>query len=201
MPSLDEEIERLQRENDRLRAQLDQNQGPVRILAPENRAVMPSRLEMRQLFDAVATHWPNHFLTIAPDEFERAFKVLGTFHRQTEINSAHYAYHWTGVAKSRGVDVPMPAFLCAVLAWGDVPLVDWRLKDEGVVLAFGLNEFVGRLPRDEWRRTLRGEFAVPLDPRPKRHMESNAPRPVVLVDGRPLPDQMRYVGPRYEVDY
>jgi hypothetical protein len=82
-------------------------------------------------------------------------------------------------------------------AWSDIALTDWRLKEEGVALEFGLNEFVGRLPKDEWRRTLRGEFARLIDPRPKRHRAS--PEPNILIDGRPL--SQRFTGPRYWNDF
>jgi hypothetical protein len=70
------------------------------------------------------------------------------------------------------------------------------------LLEFALNEFTGRLPADEWQRTLRGEFCTLIDKRPKQRVgDGRTPRPVVLVDGRPWPDEMRYIGPRYQVDF
>ena len=62
-----------------------------------------------------------------------------------------------------------------------------------------IQKFESFRTKDEWRATLAGKFVQPLDKRPKRHKAS--PRPIVLVDGKPLPDQMRYVGPGYEVNF
>jgi hypothetical protein len=91
-------------------------------------------------------------------------------------------------------------FLAAALAWGDIPLIDWRLKNEGYLLAYGLNEYVGRLPRDEWLRTLEGKFAVPIDPRPRQRVgDGRTPRPIVYIDGQRVPDSDRFVGPGYDV--
>ncbi len=65
-----------------------------------------------------------------------------------------------------------------------------------------LSEFTGRLPRDEWRRTLRGEFVKPIDKRPRQRVgDGRTPRPSILVDGRELPNEMRYAGPGYQVDF
>jgi hypothetical protein len=170
---------------------------------------MPSILEMRELLDAIISKWPGDlhasgaggFVKVETDAFAAAFRALAMIHRQPDLDSSHSAGHWVALANSRlhgqGATSYWP-FLAAVLAWGDIAVTDWNLRDEGVPLEFGLNEFTGRLPRDEWRRTLRGEFATPIDPRAK--LSKPSPRPIVLVDGRPLPDQMRYVGPRY-VDF
>jgi hypothetical protein len=198
--SSDEEIAALRAENARLRA-AEEAQGPVRLLPPETRAVMPNNLQMRELFDAINTHWPRDFENVEREIFARAFEVLGSFHRQEEPDSTHYAWHWIAVAnvrlRNRGA-VSLNAFLCAALAWSDVPLTDWRLASEGFLLEFALNEFTGRLPTAEWQRTLRGEFRTLIDKRPKQRVgDGRTPRPSILIDGKPLPDQQRFVGPRY----
>jgi hypothetical protein len=197
----DEELDRLRRENIRLRAQLDR-QGMVRISGPECRAVWPSRTELRQLFDIIVLDRLREFKPIEFDMFTRAFSALGSIHRQPELDHTHYPWHWAAVARERaGGDITGDAFLAGALAWSDVLLTDWNLRDEGIVLVFGLNEFTGRLPVDEWRRTLAGKFAAPIDPRPRQRVGLTAPKPSILVDGRPLPDPMRFIGPGYEVDF
>jgi hypothetical protein len=184
--SHDEELVQLRRENSRLRAELEAleaHKGPVRIvpLLPETRAILPNSVQMRELFSAIATHWPRDFANVAPDEFTRAFRVLSTFHRQEEPDSTHYAWHWIAVTNARLRNqgaVSLNAFLCAVLAWGDIALTDWRLASEGFLLEFALNEFTGRLPADEWQRTLRGEFCTLIDKRPKQRVgDGRTPRP------------------------
>ena len=198
----DEEIAALKAENRRLRAE-QAAQGPVRIvpLLPETRAVMPNAVQMRELFDAVNTHWPRDFEAIEHDAFARAFRILGGFHRQADLDHEHSVGHWVAAANERlskrgEQGIRYMDFLVAVLAWGDIPLTDWRLREtEGVPLEFSLNEYSGRLPRDEWRRTLAGSFTQLIDPRPKRHKAS--PQPSILIDGRPLPDSSRFTGPRY----
>jgi hypothetical protein len=52
------------------------SKAPVRILPPETRAVMPITMELRELFDAVATHWPQDFATVEPSMFTCAFRVI-----------------------------------------------------------------------------------------------------------------------------
>jgi hypothetical protein len=173
-------------------------------LPPENRAIMPNDVEMRALFDAVLKYWPRNFESVPFEEFTRAFEVLATFHRTREPDTEHYAWHFVEAAgmrlRNRGGGVSSPAFLAAALAWGDVPKVDWRLKNEGVLLAYGLNEFCGRLPTDQWRATLKGEFAVPIDPRPRQRVgDGRTPRPIVYIDGQRVPDETRFVGPGYDV--
>ena len=116
--------------------------------------------------------------------FARAFHVLGSFHRQEEPDTTHYAWHWVATANARLRNqgaVSLNAFLAAACAWGDVPLTDWRLASEGYLLEFALNEFVGRLPKDEWRATLEGRFVTPIDKRPKQRVGTTAPRPNILV--------------------
>jgi hypothetical protein len=199
--SIDEELVQLRAENSRLRRE-QEHQGPVRVMPPEITAVWPMRIEMQELLGAVIDHWPHDFAAVEPNAFARAFRILGSFHRQAELDHEHSVGHWVAVANARlskrgEQGIRYMDLLAAVLAWGDIPLTDWQLKDEGVALEFSLNEFIGRLPKDEWRRTLRGKFVTPIDPRSKRYMNANAPRPIVLVDGKPLPDQMRFVGPRY----
>ena len=202
---IDEELVLLRAENARLRHQEEAQVGMVRVLAPETRAVMPNNVEMRELLDAVNTHWPRDFEAVEHDAFARAFRVLGGFHRQEDLDHEHSVGHWVAAANERlsrrgEQGIRYMDLLAATLAWGDVPLTDWRLKEtEGVALEFGLNEYVGRLPRDEWRATLAGKFVQPIDPRPKRHKAS--PQPSILVDGRPLPDSQRFTGPRYWYDF
>jgi hypothetical protein len=60
----DEEIA----ENARLRFALHE-QGPVRILPPENRVILPNNVEMRGLLEAVMGKWPEDFGNVATDEF------------------------------------------------------------------------------------------------------------------------------------
>jgi hypothetical protein len=130
------------------------------------------------------------------------FRALATIHRQQDLDSSRSVGHWVPLANQRlhGCGATsFYAFLAAVLAWGEIAVTDWRLKDEGVPLEFGLNEFTGRLPRDEWRSALRGEFVTPIDPRPKRHRAS--PQPNILIDGRALPDSQRFTGPRYWYEF
>jgi hypothetical protein len=204
--SVDEELVLLRAENARLRRQ-QEAQGMVRILPPEIRAVMPMRTEMKELFDAINTHWPRDFENVEPDAFARAFRVLGGFHRQAELDTSHSVGHWVALANERlskrgKQAIRLLDLLAATLAWSDVALTDWRLRrDEGIPLEFSLNEFTGRLPRDEWHATLAGKFVIPIDPRPKRYLAQNAPRPSILVDGRPLPDSQRFTGPRYWSDF
>lgn len=199
-----EELAQLRRENTRLRAALEAQeaaQGPVRILPllPENRAILPSKLEMRELFDAVLEHWPRDFTAVEPDMFARAFRALSMIHRQEILDTSHYVYHWLTIARERGRgDIDLPSFLAAACAWSDVEMVDFRLEDEGVLPAFALNEYCGRLPCDQWRSTLAGKFVTPIDPRPKQRVgDGRTPRPSILIDGKQLPDEQRFVGPRY----
>jgi hypothetical protein len=168
-------------------------------------AVLPMRIEMKELFDAINTHWPRDFANVEPEAFARAFRILGGFYRQADLDHEHSVGHWVAAANERlskrgEQGIRYMDLLAAVLGWGDIALTDWRLKElEGVPLEFGLNEFTGRLPKDEWRRTLGGEFARPIDPRPKPHKAS--PQPSILIDGRPLPDSQRFTGPRYWNDF
>lgn len=201
---LDEEIAELRAENARLRHQEDA-QGMVRVLAPALTAVMPTRIEMKELLEAVTGRWPRDFEGVELDKFIAAFRALAVIHRQENLNSSHYAGHWVALANERlhgRGDTSYWPFLAAVVAWGDIALTDWRLKEtEGVALEFSLNEFVGRLPTDQWRATLRGEFAKLIGPRPKRYLKENAPRPSFIVDGKPMPDSQRFTGPRYWNDF
>ena len=99
MVSIEEELVHLRAENARLRAELE-SQGPVRILSPEIHAVWPTRIEMKELFDAVNTHWPRDFENVEHDAFARAFRVLGGFHRQAERDTSHTAGHWVSVVNA-----------------------------------------------------------------------------------------------------
>jgi hypothetical protein len=204
LSSVDEELAHLRAQNARLKAE-QESQGPVtvRVLPPETRAVMPTRAEMKELFDAVNAHWPRDFENVEHDAFAAAFCALATIHRQQDLDSSHSPGHWVALANQRlhgSGATSFHAFLAAVAAWSDIAVSDWRLKEtEGVPLEFGLNEYVGRLPIDQWRATLRGEFVKPIDPRPKRHKAS--PEPSILIDGRPLPDSQRFTGPRYWIDF
>ena len=196
----------LSSQNARLKAE-QESQGPVtvRVLVPETRAILPNAVELRELFDAVNTHWPRDFEAVEHDAFARAFRILGSFHRQADLDHEHSVGHWVAAANERlsrrgEQGIRYMDLLAATLAWSDIAVTDWRLKEsEGVPLEFSLNEYVGRLPRDEWRRTLRGEFVKPIDPRPKRYKAS--PQPNILIDGRPLPDSQRFTGPRYWMDF
>lgn len=206
----DEEIAALKTENAhlqtvlaRLRAE-QESQGPVtvRVLPPESHAILPSDAQMHELLTVVQKHWPKDFVDVAPDEFGRAFEVLATFHRQDELDTTVYAYHWTGIANARlqmrnQREISLLAFTAAALAWSDIPLTRWDLLNEGFLQEFGLSEFHGRLPESEWQRTLRREFCTPIDKRPKRRMSDNAPRPSILSDGKPLPSYAHYQGPNY----
>ncbi len=200
---IDEELVLLRAENARLRHQ-EEAQGMVRVLAPEIHAVMPTRAEMKQLLDVVIGQWPRDFENVEHDAFARAFRVLGGVHRQADLDHEHSVGHWVAAANERlsrrgEQGIRYMDLLAAMLAWSDVAVTDWRLREtEGVPLEFGLNEYVGRLPRDEWRATLRGEFVTPIDPRPKRFKAS--PEPSFMVDGKRLPDPLRYQGPRYWYD-
>ncbi|MFZ3327624.1 MAG: hypothetical protein WA231_17830 [Methylocella sp.] len=169
-------------------------------LVPELTAILPSDAQMGELLEAIRSRWPRDFENVELEMFRRAFFALSTIHRSPEIDQSHYAYHWLAIARERGRgDIDLPSFLAAACAWSDVEMVDFRLEDEGVLPAFALNEHCGRLPIDQWRATLAGKFVQPIDPRPKRHKAS--PQPSILVDGRPLPDSQRFVGPRYWNDF
>ena len=176
----------------------------MRVLAPEIHAVWPTCVELKELFDVVVGHWPE-FAVVEHDAFVRTFRILGGFHRQADLDHEHTVGHWVSTINERlskrgEQGIRYMDLLAAVVAWGDIAVTDWRLKEtEGVPLEFGLNEYVGRLPIDQWRATLRGEFVKPIDPRPKRHKAS--PEPSILIDGRPLPDSQRFTGPRYWIDF
>ena len=193
--SVDEELRLLRAENERLRRQQDMG-SMVRVVLPESRAILPTRTELKGLFDAVLTHWPRDFATVEPDMFARAFHVLTTFHRTPEPDSSRYAWHWVAAANDRlggRGEVSLLALTAAVLAWGDIALTRWDLRSEGYLLEFGLSEFHGRLPRDEWRSTLAGKFVKPIDKRPKKRVgDDRTPRPSILVDGKKLPDDQRF---------
>ena len=162
---------------------------------------------MKELLDVVNTHWPRDFENVEHDAFARAFRILGGFHLQADLDHEHSVGHWVSVVNARlsrrgEQGIRYMDLLAAVVGWSDILLTDWRLKEtEGVPLEFSLNEFVGRLPRDEWRLTLAGKFVVPLDPSPKRYLKENAPRPSFIVDGKPMPDSQRFQGPRYWYDF
>ena len=193
---IDEELVLLRAENARLRHQEEAQVGMVRVLAPENRAVMPDAEELRGLFAAVSKRWPKDFADVAPEMFGRAFFALSTIHRSPEIDQSHYCWHWLAIARERGRgDVNLPAFLAAACAWSDIEMVDFRLENEGVLPAFALNEYCGRLPTDQWRATLAGRFVQPVDPRPRQRVgDGRTPRPSILVDGRELPNEQRFAG-------
>jgi hypothetical protein len=206
MPTMERELARLQAENAALKA--EQGQNMVRIVLPENHAVMPSVTEMRELFDAVLGRWPNDFRGVEPDMFARAFRSLAMVYRQDALDTSVYSHRWVQLVNSRlrnnGGDVSLKAFIAASLAWGDVSMTRWDLQDEGHLLSFALNEFCGRLPTDQWRQTLAGNFAKPIDPRPKKRIGTvHAPRPRIYIDGREMPDEQRFVGgsPLYGVDF
>jgi hypothetical protein len=185
MPSVDQELEQLRAENARLRA--TQYGSMVRVTPPKSVATMPTQKELTALLTAVQRRWPKDFEAVEIGMFTRAFQVLASFHRTPEPNKKHYSFHWKSVANERLAafgkpEVDLPAFLAASLAWSDIPIVDWRLKSEGILLEFGLNEYVGRLPKDEWRRTLASEFPKLIDKRPKTYA---APRGVEInLNGR-----------------
>lgn len=203
--SIEEELLLLRAENTRLRRQQEAQVGMVRVLAPELTAVWPTRVELKELLEAVNTRWPRDFENVEPDAFGRAFHILGGFHRQAELDHEHGIGFWVSAANERlskrgEQGIRYMDLLAAVVAWGDIALTDWRLKEtEGVAYELGLSEYVGRLPIDQWRRTLEGHFTAPIDPRPKRHKAS--PQPSILIDGRPLPDATRFTGPRHWYDY
>ena len=202
--SRDEEIESLRRENSSLRREQEAQVGMVRVLAPEIHAVWPTRVELKELFDVVVGHWPE-FAVVEHDAFARTFRILGGFHRQADLDHEHSIGHWVALANERlskrgEQGIRYMDLIAASAAWSDIALSDWRLKEtEGVAFEFGLSEYVGRLPVDQWRATLRGEFVTPSDPRPKRFKAS--PQPSILIDGRPLPDATRFTGPAYWYEY
>jgi len=98
----------------------------------------------------------------APEaEFERAFWVVGTFHRRPTCDSSVYYAHWVSTANARleraGLaPIGGQSFLCACISQGVV----WQKPDSGVgaLLELGLNEFSGQ-PCDNsfWRGLLAGE--------------------------------------------
>ncbi len=76
----------------RLRAE-QHVQGPVRILPPEISAVLPMRIEMKELLEAVMGKWPRDFMNVEIDAFAAAFRALATIHRQENLDSSHTAGH------------------------------------------------------------------------------------------------------------
>jgi hypothetical protein len=208
LSSIEEELSQLRAENRRLRAEQEAQVGMVRVLAPELTAVWPTRIEMTAIFDAINTRWPRDFENVEHDAFARTFRILGGFHRQPDLDHEHSVGHWVQAVNERlsrrgEQGIRYMDLVAAVVAWSDIEITDWRLREtEGVPLEFSLNEYVGRLPTDQWRATLRGEFTKLVDPRPRQRVgDGRTPRPVVLIDGRPLPNEMRYVGPRYQFDF
>ena len=137
--------------------------------------------------------------------FVRTFRILGGFHRQADLDHEHTVGHWVSTINERlskrgEQGIRYMDLIAACAAWSDIPISDWRLKEtEGVAIEFGLNEYVGRLPCDQWRSSLEGKFVQLIDPRPKRFKAS--PEPSFIVDGKRLPDPMRYQGPAYWNEY
>jgi hypothetical protein len=167
----------------------------VRVYSPPPKAtgfISPTALEMEPLYQMVTGHWPA--LSFASPErqaihfesFVAAFNVLAFIPRQETLNSKVYSYHWIAVGesiqKSRNISGDIrPAFLCAALAHGDILVSDWTLSNNGVLLEYSLNECVGRLPVDQWRRTLHGQFTTPIIPERLRRVFGRAdPLPVTV---------------------
>ncbi|MGB8901317.1 MAG: hypothetical protein WCC90_19705 [Methylocella sp.] len=205
LSSIEEELIRLKSENARLRRQQEAQVGMVRVLVPELTAIMPTQAEMKALLEAIIGHWPRDFESVEHGAFDRAFRILGGFHRQADLDHEHSVGHWVAAANERlsrrgEQGIRYMDLIAGMLGWGDIAITDWRLREtEGVPLEFSLNEYVGKLPCDEWHRTLAGKFMQPIDPRPKRFKAS--PKPSFMIDGRPLPDSTRFVGPRYWYEY
>ena len=85
--TIDEELEmararlaQLESENARLRGE----QGMIRTAAPTYQAVMPSSLELRELFDVGLTRFPD-LASVELDMFARAFRIAGSLHRQETL--------------------------------------------------------------------------------------------------------------------
>ena len=142
-------------------------------LLPETRAVMPNAVQMRELFDAVNTHWPRDFEAIEHDAFARAFRILGGFHRQADLDHEHSVGHWVAAANERlskrgEQGIRYMDFLAAVLGMGRYPAHRLAASEtEGVPLEFSLNEYSGRLPRDEWRADIGGFVHATHRPAPQ----------------------------------
>jgi hypothetical protein len=162
-------------------------------------AIWPSQRELRDLHASVVEKFPE-LACIGMEMFESAFRAASLLHRQPKINTQFDWQFWTRLANERrfpgdGEFIGL-ALILALIAWGDVELVDWRLYHQGIRPAYNLNQFVGRLPTDSWRKVLAGEFIAPIDPRPRSVRGQPVPKVSILVDGKPLPVQ-RHQGPAY----
>ncbi len=145
--------------------------------APMSTFVMPSPDELKRLLAIVLAKFPR----LAPDmtdrwadnneikfagQFAAAFRAVGMMHRADKPDKKHYpSYfidHGDDLLRALGPHAEIgPAFLPAVLAWGDVPVSDWRI--DGVTLEIGLNIFrIGRPATDAWRRVLSTGSAIAL---------------------------------------
>ena len=136
---------------------------------PVSTFVMPSSDELKRLREIVLRKFPK----LAPDttdrwsqnneadfarQFDAAFRAVGMMSRTEKPDKKHFPSYFISHAedslRALGAYADIgPAFLPACLAWGDVPISDWRI--DGVVLELGLNIFrIGRPPTDAWRRVL-----------------------------------------------
>jgi hypothetical protein len=137
--------------------------------APLSTFVMPSSTELKQLLAIVLAKFPR----LAPDmtdrwannneanfakQFAAAFRAVGMMSRTEKPDKKHFPSYFISHAedslRALGAYAEIgPAFLPACLAWGDVPVSDWRI--DGVVLELGLNIFrIGRPATDAWRKVL-----------------------------------------------
>ena len=82
---IDEESVLLRAENARLRHQEEAQVAWCASCAPETRAIMPNDVEMRELLDAVNSTGRAISRRSSRDEFARAFRALGTIHRQAGL--------------------------------------------------------------------------------------------------------------------
>jgi len=153
--------------------------------------IRPTSDETVALFNAALLQAPK---TDRPEvelaEFYRAFLGQSTIYRQATLNKAFANHHWTDVVND-SLDalgqspVSWRAVYLALVAANDVLLSDWpRLGNQGVLFEAGLNEHLGRQPKDEWRRTLNEQFAPRVIPDGLKKIASHAiPVPKVYIGG------------------
>jgi hypothetical protein len=143
-------------------------------IAP-SKCVVPTDEELSQLREIVCRKYPEFGDITGPafygskyererdwqKQFERAFLALGAMKRLEAPDTKHYFSHHVDAAEAylrsvgKSETLRFGPFMCALLAWGDVPYSGLGLQHTGAVVELGLSEHIGRQASDSsWKRVL-----------------------------------------------
>ena len=131
--------------------------------------VLPNHDELIGLMGIVANEFPGPATCVEYEPFKWAFASLGAMFRlptpDREHTGQYFRQHSEAWVRSQGSAVDIgPAWFAAVLAWGEIPWVDFRI--DGQVAEFGLSPYVGNQANEaSWRRVLQtGRILPPTGP-------------------------------------